>query len=428
MADQPRTVLMICYYFPPIQASGTTRSKSFAENLQAFGWTPVVLTVADCRDPWVKIGSDKAEGIRVERTYEWNLAKLADFCHAVHVRLMRIFGVELKTNYFREFFCIPDTQLAWFSTWAGVRLARQADAVYVSCSPFSSALSGAKIKLITGKPLVVDFRDAWSLNPHTKFGRFHKLVTGLMERIVIKTADRFIVNTDGAARLYRKKYPQHAAKISAIPNGYDELTPVNHNADPDAPFRIMHVGSFYGSRSPRLLFEALAKLSGRKIEFIQVGPDFDVIEEFKNRLNITVIKPVPRAKALELMATASLLYLKQGWEPGVSDYIAVAAKTYEYIATGLPILAEVPPGDNADIVSRYAKNSYVITSNDASKVQDAVEKAYSLRAEVRPEIDSQFKADFDRKRLTGRLAAMFDEISRTSPRSQELQQAAPGGA
>ena len=52
-----------------------------------------------------------------------------------------------------------------------------------------------------------------------------------------------------------------------------------------------------------------------------------------------MLPPVSREEALKLMQQASLLYLKQA----VSDGIAVAAKTYEYLATGLPVLAETIP-------------------------------------------------------------------------------------
>ncbi len=98
-------VLMLCYYFPPIIASGTTRSIAFAQNLKQFGWDPVVLTVATPKDPWVKTGGPQPEGIRVERTPEWNLGGAADFCHGVCSKFASAFGYELTAKYFRERSC-----------------------------------------------------------------------------------------------------------------------------------------------------------------------------------------------------------------------------------------------------------------------------------------------------------------------------------
>ena len=101
-AAAKRRVLMLCYYFPPIQATGVTRSRSFAENLSGLGWDPIVLTVANCRDPWVKIGTDQAPNVHVERSSEWNLARLADLSHAVMVRIARLFKIELNLKEFRN--------------------------------------------------------------------------------------------------------------------------------------------------------------------------------------------------------------------------------------------------------------------------------------------------------------------------------------
>src|SRR5688572_9113243 len=116
----PKRVLMICYYFPPILTSGVTRSYEFAKLLPQFGWEPQILTVKRSKDPWIqaKLGEDP-KGIHVERTPEWNLATLADLLHGCCSRIARLFGASLSRNLFREFFCFPDSQIAWFSTIRG---------------------------------------------------------------------------------------------------------------------------------------------------------------------------------------------------------------------------------------------------------------------------------------------------------------------
>ena len=117
---------------------------------------------------------------------------------------------------------------------------------------------------------------------------------------------------------------------------------------------------------------------------------------------------------MEMMQRASLLYLKQGFEEGVTDYIAVAAKTYEYLATGLPILAEVPPGDNADIVREYGSRTYVVTSQSKEDIKIALRCAHAHRLEVPLELNPRFVEDFSRKRLTEKLANIFDTVVKTS--------------
>ncbi len=401
---------MICYFFPPIQASGVARSFEFAKLLPDFGWEPLVLSVSRSKDSWVgtSLGGDP-KGIRVERTLEWNLAGLADFLHGVCSRVARLFGRNLTLNYFRRL-CIPDPQIAWFSTIAALRAARECELIYVSCSPFSSSLSAAIVKRLTGKPLVIDFRDAWSFNPHARLGRLHHALIIRLERFLLRTCDALILNTDGAARLYASAYPQYRNKIVTIPNGYDVLTPVDRKPT-EGDFQIMHVGSFYGTRNPDALLECLVELGRNDIIFVQVGGSFDSYERFKERVKIKIVPSLPREGALELMREASLLYLKQGWEPGVSEYVAIGAKTYEYLATGLPILAETPPGDNAELVRKYASTGYVVTSNVRADLRQAVERAYEARSRASVAIHPEFAKKFSRRELTRQLATLFDRVT-----------------
>src|SRR6267378_7589392 len=371
-----KKVLMICYYFPPIATSGVARSFEFSKLLPHFEWEPLVLTVRHSKDPWVNADlGENPKGIRVERTWEWNLAGAADFLHGGCCRIARLFGKTPTYNVFREYFCIPDTQIAWFSTIAARKLARECDLIYVSCTPFSSSVSGAIVKRLTGRPLVVDFRDGWSIYQRYYPRRLRPAIIRRLERFVLDTCDALILNTAGAARLYAAAYPEHAEKIVTIPNGYDALTPVDRRPS-EGDFQIMHVGTFYGARTPDALLECLAEIGRDDIVFVQVGGSFDSYERFKERVKIKIVPPLPREAALELMREASLLYLKQGWEPGVSEHIAVAAKTYEYIATGLPILADVPPGDNAELLKKYASSGYVVTSNSRTDLRGAIERAY----------------------------------------------------
>ena len=129
-----KKVLMICYYFPPIVTSGVARSLEFAKLLPHFGWTP---SFSPSDVPRI-LGSrpdlgENPTGIPVERTFEWNLAGLADFLHGACRRIARLFGKTLNVNLFRTYLCFPDSQIAWFSTVAALRLAREGDLIYVSC-------------------------------------------------------------------------------------------------------------------------------------------------------------------------------------------------------------------------------------------------------------------------------------------------------
>lgn len=398
---------MLAYAFPPVLASGTARSVAFSRNLPAFGWEPTVLTVDRCRDTAVLTGELLPEGVRIVRAHEVNLHALLENLHGLTRKTLGLLGIDLKKNYYREL-VVPDPQLAWLSWLKGIPLARARDVIYASCSPFSSALAGCALKRVSGKPLVVDFRDPWSLNPYRDHISFHEGAVRFLERFVLRNCDVLILNTEGTEELYRKHYPEWQSKIVYIPNGYDVLTPVEKSVGPT--FRIMHIGNFYGSRGPDALLESLSEISDRAIEFVQVGLSSPALERAKN-VNVRVIPSVPRERALELMKTASLLYLKQGVEAGSPHYVSVAAKTYEYLATGLPVLADCPEGDNADIVRKYCAYPYVVTSGNRADIKTAILDARSAHASMIPKVTPEFVERFDRVRLTRQLAGIFDRLT-----------------
>lgn len=389
------------------------RSVEFVKRLPQHGWDPVVLTVADAKEPWSARHEPIPEGVEVHRTRELNLHGLTELLHGASCRVARLFGRDLTRNLYRELICLPDPQIAWQTTLTGSRLARRCDAIYASCSPFSSALSACLIKRVTGNPAVVDFRDPWSLNTHHRDSALRRAAVARMERFVVERADRVILNTEGTKRLYEARYPAATGRFAVIPNGYDalNLAPPRPAGEGDG-ITIMHVGHFYGLRQPDRLLAALAELNDPAVEFVQVGGAFPSLREYEGRVRIRVIPSVPRSEALELMRSASILYLVQGRVEGERD-VAVAAKTYEYLATGLPILADCPPGDNAEMVERYATRAHVVTTGRHEDVAAALRGSLRDSRGFSPSVRSDFVATFDRERLASLLAAEFTCVGAT---------------
>jgi glycosyltransferase involved in cell wall biosynthesis len=418
-ASARRRVLMLCYLYPPILDVGTTRSKGFSRLLPEFGWDPTVLTVKRPRSRFITVGEPVPEDVAIVRSFEVNVDDVASIVHGVIDRILRLFGKEVPGQLVRDLMCIPDPQVLWLSIPAGLKLARTHDAIYVSCSPFSAALSGCVLKRLTGLPLVVDFRDAWSLNPHKKHVALHNMAVRRLERLVVKTCDALIMNTDGAARLYAEHYPEFRHKIVALPNGFDALNlPTPEEAARTDTFRIMHFGTFYGNRNPGRLLEALARIGDPSVEFVHAGRPDACMERYAGKVRIRLLGEIPHAEALRTMRGASLLYLIQGEEEGIRDYIAVAQKTFDYLATGLPILAECPDGDNADVLRRSATRANVLTSGSVDDVEAALRTALTAwrsQPASPPEVSARFQKEFSRRNLTKRLALLLDSlVSRSS--------------
>ena len=117
------------------------------------------------------------------------------------------------------------------------------------------------------------------------------------------------------------------------------------------------------------------------------------------------------------MQTASVLYLAQAWEEGVDEYVAIASKTYEYLATGVPILAEVPPGDNADVIRRYAHRSWVVTSQSVDALTAVILDAYTSREQHERRVTPEFARTFNRRQQAAHLASLFDRVTSAAARA-----------
>jgi hypothetical protein len=159
---------MVCYYYPPLTDVGCERSVAFSKYLKKHGWNPNVLSVKNPDRAYCSLGHDEPPpGIPVERAY--SVANLYGFLGKMNgllSRIFKVFGVEIKRNYFYDVFCIPDFFWGWvplslIKGWSLIKRFR-VDTIYVSCSPFSSALVGTCLKRLTRKPLVLDFRDPFA--------------------------------------------------------------------------------------------------------------------------------------------------------------------------------------------------------------------------------------------------------------------------
>jgi glycosyltransferase involved in cell wall biosynthesis len=371
---------------------------------------PVVLTAAnpDAAD-WIKIDQDSGPaGVAVHRVNGVQVGSMVNVFGGLSNRLHRlILGKDQPYNILREHLFFPDLQMTYQPAF--LRKAKELIAeqdiryVFISCSPFSSALLAPALKrAFPHVKVILDFRDGWRFNPHIEHSRRHWQRIEKKEPKIMARVDLFVANTPGMARLYKNAYPD--LNIVTIPNGFDALTPKTKTSD---RFVIIHTGIFYGRRNPDNLLAALEGVNV-PMEFRQIGSPLQA--KVNNPLvTITSIPPVPRQELLLQMQEASLLYLKQGFEGEGVPHIAIAAKTFEYLATGIPILADVPEGDNADLIKAYGHESQVITSGKPEEILQALHAAYARWQSGKTDyaISPAFIHDFDRREL---VRSLYKEI------------------
>jgi hypothetical protein len=105
-----KSILILCYYYPPLSDVGYKRSIAFPKYLKKHGWNPRVLSVKNPDRSYCTLGTDSPpQGIPTEYSRSIsNLSKAAGRMNGLLYRLLKLFGIKNEGNYVCQFLCIPD--------------------------------------------------------------------------------------------------------------------------------------------------------------------------------------------------------------------------------------------------------------------------------------------------------------------------------
>jgi glycosyltransferase involved in cell wall biosynthesis len=309
------------------------------------------------------------------------------------------------------------------------------DLVFATMSPFESGAAAARLAAELAVPWVADLRDPWALDEWRTYpsAAHRRLELRRMER-TLSSAAAIVMNTPEAAAAVREHLPALAGiPVVAIPNGFDaeDFSGPRPRRD-DKAFRIVHAGwshveggrrhrrtaavrsALGGStrgldllpRSHLYLVEAVERLDRPEVEVLLVGQ----ASRGRSRA-VKALGYVPHDRAIELIRSADLLFLPMHDLPDGTRSRIVPGKTYEYLASGRPILAAVPEGDTRDLLER-AGTAFLCRPRDLGAMMRTIEDLAERkqRGEPGPALDEEVVAGYERRRLTERLAELFDGV------------------
>jgi hypothetical protein len=176
-------VLVIAYYFPPMGLSGVQRTLKFTKYLKNYNWEVTVITTGSsgyyAHDNSMLKEAEQS-GVRIIRTSGKDINSL----------LSKKGTIKMPSEFIRKtfsrlsnIFFVPDNKISWANKALikGRELLKQEkfDVIFVSGPPFSSFITGRKLKKEFDTPLVVDYRDLWlgnqfMFNPTPFHKLFHK--------------------------------------------------------------------------------------------------------------------------------------------------------------------------------------------------------------------------------------------------------------
>ncbi|HLP47462.1 MAG TPA: glycosyltransferase [Candidatus Kapabacteria bacterium] len=352
-----KKILIIAYYYPPINSGGTIRPVKMAKYLPDFGWEVTVLThTYDLIEPaWTE---------RIIRIKDISQNK-----NRKGIRGLIWLGLRLYTEVLNRMGSYHSIYTWWkkriIKNSRGIIEWVKPDVIIASYPPVETLEIGIHLSQTYHLPLICDFRDGILFEPieRPRMERYSciKKKYEEIEREAVNTATAVITIADPITNYFRDHY---RVKAETIASGFDPAdfqdVPVPASFDP-AQFHIVFTGRFGladGSNRVEFFFEALRLMAARdenlrdKLRVHLVG-DFmrSDLEPIKDLMDIVVVINhglVSREESLGYQKMADLLLIITLPDRTCS----VSTKIYEYLYSGKPILALTYGTVLADMVEK----------------------------------------------------------------------------
>lgn len=382
------------YYFPPSGGAGVQRPLKWVKYLPAAGVVPVVLTVREGAYPHLDRGmaADVPAGVEVVRTAAPDpfgaYARLTGRSRgdAVASRTGRVGDspalAERVARWVRANVFVPDARVGWvpFAIRAARRLhaANPVDAVLTTGPPHSAHLVGRALKRRLGLPWLADFRDPWTeIHYLDALGRnaWAQNRDAALEASVLREANAVLTVSDPLRDSLRALAP--GACVETIRNGFDpdDFAAPAPSARTDR-FDMAYVGTLYDVPTALLDAVAAVRADEPRLHLRVVGSVPDGFAEAVATRGlagaVTVEPPVPHEAAIAVMRTARLLVLTiEAWSYARA---VVPGKTYEYLASGRPVLGLGPPDGEAAAILRETGAGVLLAPDDTAGVESTLRR------------------------------------------------------
>lgn len=350
-------VLLIAYYYPPLEGGGVARAVNMVKYLRAAGHDISVLTHAYHGDRL-----DNSELIRIHdpsfNRQRTGFRRVAWLCRRLWCEVRNRSGI------------YASIYAAWQKRVLDhadeiVKLTRP-EAILATYPPLETLGIGLRFAQKFNLPLIVDFRDGllFEAIESKRLRRFAcvRQAYVAIERRVASEAAVLITVSEPLSRYFRKTYDKFC--VVTVPNGFDpdetQLRLPNIDLEPGC-FHIVHSGRFSLSDAGCTILplkQALNLLLADRPDLVRIIR-LHLLGELSRREKrmlaglarggvVRIHGTVSRLQALAFQRRADLLLLVTS-----PDRSSVATtKIFEYLQARRPILALTPPSFAAEIIEK----------------------------------------------------------------------------
>jgi hypothetical protein len=422
-----RRVLLIAYWYPPLDAIGTIRPAALAKYLPRYGWEAVILTPAS-------EGRQKDDSI-IETGYrdvsaEWKARLHLDNHRSVHEQFRLPVASERGSEHphtwalklFRYLLTYPDPHKGWipYAVSALEKLRQQKvpiDAIISTSPPITCHLIGRRAKQILGSPWIADLRDLWTQNLGDFTHKF-RFVEVPLEKRTLREADALVTVSDPWVKRLRTHHRN--AEIATITNGFDpDDFPCSRPAL-TKEFSIVYAGRLYeGLRDPSLLFEVMRDLlaegtmAQQDVRIRFYGPPEvwlpPMVAKYGLQQMLEMHGNVARTEALQREMESQVLLLLPWSDPRETGHHT--GKLFEYFGAARPILAVGgTTGVLTDILNATGAGVHAISKQQVRDYLLQAYRDYKLSGSVPYHGNEHVISSYSHLEMAQRYAQLMDKM------------------
>ena len=402
----PKSVLMISYFFPPEGNAAVYRPLRFLKELVKKGWCATVVSCDPYRyerydqkllsqvpenteivrvkgqDPWLAFQTWRE--VRTENKFAGLSAQEARQVVAGYYVPWRSRLRELVRTAEA---CIyrPDMAMPWIrpTTRETIAICRQdrPNVIWATIGPLSTGVVAYRASVATGIPYVLDFRDPWGLEyyPHeVKRPAWAKKIDNQIMSRMFERAQAVVFLFESVARAYLQTFPGalEKMKIHIIPNGFEgEVDSFIHA--PGDRCTILYAGNLRTYRYDTLL-DGLIQLKRKdparaaQLRLLFVGEGLwelaERVAELDLRDLVEIVPPISSTEIRRLQQEAHALLVLGRTSRTKGHELVAGAKLFGYLQAGRPIIGIVPGDETRRILGRIGVSTVADADSPAEVV------------------------------------------------------------